>query len=438
MLETVREYGLEQLVAADEVEETHRTHATYFLAFAERAAPEWWGPEPAAWLDALEAERDNLREALRWAVAQREVQVGARLAIALHWLWRVRGPVSEGRQSIERVLAMCPTEPPLRAKLLTRAGDLAMVESDYPRAAELHEASLEIARNLGDRSTLAWALGFRGLTAVHEGNLERADEILTLALAEAREAKDLHWITAALDTRASIARRQGNLDQTVLLLEEALAIAGEARAAWHVANVMSHLGDVKAEVGDAGSADRLYRESLTQLWAIGDRRDFAGALAGFASLAARLGDTEHGARLCGAIEMLLQVVGVSLPPFGQTSYEHALKAARIGLEATVFEAARADGRALPPERVLAELERPHAFTISATLGTASRSGVQFGLTERELDVLRLLPSSTYQEIAERLFISQRTVEHHVRNICGKFRVHHRREAVEIGKRQGLI
>jgi DNA-binding CsgD family transcriptional regulator len=314
-----------------------------------------------------------------------------------------------------------------------------MVEHDYPRAVALHEESLAIARELGDRRILAWALGFRGLTAVHEGDLERADDLLTRALTEAREAGDVHWIIAALDTRASIASRHGDLDRAVVLLEEALVAGREAGAAWHVANVLSHLGDVAAELGDDERADRLYRDSLGQLWEIGDRRDFAGALAGFAGLVARRGDAERGARLCGVVDALLQIGGVNLPPFGQTSYERALAAARDGLGDAAFAAARAAGRALPPEAILAETERgPERPAEIVETDCPGQSETSFGLTPREREVLALLCQRlTDREIADALFVSPRTAGFHVSNVLSKIGAANRREAAALATHYDL-
>ena len=151
MLETVREYGLEQLVASNELEAARREHAVHFLALAERAAPAWWGPAPGAWLDRLEAERDNLREALAWAHEEHATEFACRLASALHWFWRSRGPVGEGRRWTEALLAGTgEVAPALRAALLMGAGDLAMTQGEFARAAELLEASIALARELGE------------------------------------------------------------------------------------------------------------------------------------------------------------------------------------------------------------------------------------------------------------------------------------------------
>ena len=87
MLETIRAFGLEQLARCDEAETIRQAHAVYFLALAERAAPEWWGHEPATWLDRLDAEYDNLRSALaldpRRRPCRARISAGDRVALVL-------------------------------------------------------------------------------------------------------------------------------------------------------------------------------------------------------------------------------------------------------------------------------------------------------------------------------------------------------------------
>jgi len=104
MLETIREYALERLDASGEAERLRRQHATYFLALAE-AAPEWHGPQRMPWLELLEAEHDNLRAALQWAIEQPAGDIAMRLAGALGWFWYRHSDRSEGRTWLRHVLA---------------------------------------------------------------------------------------------------------------------------------------------------------------------------------------------------------------------------------------------------------------------------------------------------------------------------------------------
>ena len=94
MLETVREYGLESLGTAGELEALRRWHADYFLRLAEEAEPQLRGPRQSHWLDRLEAERDNLRAALEWSLSPSGDPVLAlRLSGALCWYWYNRSHI---------------------------------------------------------------------------------------------------------------------------------------------------------------------------------------------------------------------------------------------------------------------------------------------------------------------------------------------------------
>jgi predicted ATPase len=78
MLGILRQYALEQLEAAGEVEEARRCHAGYFLSSAEQAASGLRGPDEEMWLDRVERDQDNLRAALSWLLRLRDAESALR------------------------------------------------------------------------------------------------------------------------------------------------------------------------------------------------------------------------------------------------------------------------------------------------------------------------------------------------------------------------
>jgi predicted ATPase len=265
LLETVREYGLEQLVVSDELAVARREHAAHFLALAERAAPAWWGPAPGAWLDRLEAERDNLREALVWAREERATEFACRLASALHWFWRSRGPVSEGRRWAEELLAGAgDVAPSLRANLMTGAADLAMTQGELGRAADLFEAGIALTRELGELPTLAFALGFRGATAVYDGQLDLAERFVVQAVDVAGAGAIPFWHALGLSILATIARGRSEHARAEALLAESNAMCHAEQIAWPTALNLSLMCEIATDLGELDRADVLGRAALRQ------------------------------------------------------------------------------------------------------------------------------------------------------------------------------
>jgi hypothetical protein len=155
LLETIRQYGHERLVAAGEERPLRAAHGEWCLALARRAEPMVWGAggDQRAWLDRLEAEHDNLRAALAWLLAERE-DAAAELAGSLWQFWRVRGHVAEGRRWLRP--APAPRRPPGRRRCWARPSSPA-TRAAWPRRRRWPSA---VAPH-SPPSAIAGALGWR-------------------------------------------------------------------------------------------------------------------------------------------------------------------------------------------------------------------------------------------------------------------------------------
>jgi DNA-binding CsgD family transcriptional regulator len=209
--------------------------------------------------------------------------------------------------------------------------------------------------------------------------------------------------------------------------------------AWPAAYDLLTMSNIAAIQGDFDRAAAPCRESLELTWAIGDRRNFAIGLALFGRIVAARGDPERGARLCGAVNVLLDATGAILTPVGRAGYEAALTMARAALGDAAVEAALTAGRTMQPQEVLAEINRDLAQATGIADGDrAMGSERELGLTPREVEILRLLPQGlTNAEMADALFVSPRTVQTHLTHLYGKLGVEGRAGAITIAVRHGI-
>jgi predicted ATPase len=369
MLETIREYALERLTSSGEVDEAQRKHAQYYLALAEAAQPrasepwdevEWWSR-----FRRLEREHDNLRAALHWAVQNRELEAGARLAIALWWFWIERSYLSDGRRWMEALLALdgaggrrgeAPNALLARTKayLLQVAGILAMAQGDYDHAVALHEEGMSVYREMGHKKGVSASLRELGFVAYEQGDYERAarlhEESLTLARGFATEF-GIAWSLRAL---ADAVRGQGDLRRARKLLEESLALSRGKEHAWGIARTLASLGSVACEAGEYARASRLYEESLELGRRMGLKHTILLCLEGLARVALRQGRMERAARLCGTTAALREDMGWPLPPVKRDEHERTVTAAREALGEEAFAAAWVRGHTLPLEEAITD------------------------------------------------------------------------------------
>jgi predicted ATPase/DNA-binding XRE family transcriptional regulator len=357
MLETFREYGLELLAASREAEDLRARHASYYLAFAEEAAGQFYSPATGLWLVRLEQDHDNLRAALRWCVDGRRAEMGLRLAGALWSFWYIRGYATEGRAHLAALLSLpeAATMGAPRADALLGAGQLAHTQGAYMAARVLLGESLALYRTMGDERGTASALLAGGFVARVQEEYDTARALLEEGLALAR-ANGYTFITAAALHHLGMITADVQEDYAAArrLLEESLELYRTLAAPRFVALLLLSLGDVARAEGDYVRARALLQEGLTRMIEVGEQLGLHGALDSVAHLSESAGQAARAVRLAAAAARLRATSGTRSWPVVERSRARWLASARETLGERAFQSAEAEGQALTREQAVAE------------------------------------------------------------------------------------
>jgi predicted ATPase/DNA-binding CsgD family transcriptional regulator len=439
MLETVREYASERLVASGEAESLRVRHARYFTGLAEQAEPTGFAAAESTAAEQLEAELPNMRAALAWAIEQGATELLLRLTVALWQFWVQISP-GEGYLWLERAVATTAQAPRgllgKRARLLATTAQLAWWRGDLARMVQLLDESIAMAREAGDARATALALqGYGSVAAVH-GELERAAALSVEALTHWRALADPVGTAETLYHLGYIAALQGDQDAAERWFSEALNEARAIGSRLWIAGALEALGTCARERGDLCRAARLFGESLALLGERGNPLLVGNCLKSLGAVAGVAGDPRQAARLLGAAEALRERHGLAVYPAELPRLERASAPARARLSATSFAAAWAAGRALPVEQAVVEALQ---VADDVTAAWAPDPSASHGLSPRELEVLRLLAEGhPDRQIAETLSISPKTVGRHISNILVKLDVATRTAAATHAVRHNLV
>jgi predicted ATPase/tetratricopeptide (TPR) repeat protein len=298
MLETIREYALERLVERGEVEALHRQHASYYLALAEQAQPEVEGPGQVAWLQRLEAEHDNLRAALEWALERREAETAVRLSGALEDFWMLRSHWSEGRRWLEAALALDRVVSPAgRVRALLAGANLARLQVDYGQAQRLAGESLILAEALEDKRATADALVHLGIVAHHHDEYARAHMLFAECLALYRAVDDKAGMRFALTMCGTTAESVGDYVGAGAFYQESLAVAREMNNTHDIAACLEELGRVALRQGEVARAQARFTDALALQEQIEDKNCSAHSLRGLGEVALVQRDHDTARRL---------------------------------------------------------------------------------------------------------------------------------------------
>jgi non-specific serine/threonine protein kinase len=442
MLETIREFALEELGKEEDVESIRNAHAAYFLRLAEHAASNEYGPDEATRIIALEPDLGNVRLALGWLLIDREfdspyVHMGLRLAGAMVRFWDIRGYITEEREWLIHALSTVPEDPtPERATALTGMGVNYWYSNLLPESEAWQEQALDVWRQLDHPAGVVRSIWFLALVAAKQDDIERLETLLSQAQAERPRIPDSIWHIVPVAIQSLIELAKGDGAAATGYLKMAAEYHNERGFHWPEAWTVGLMADAALIQGNRPESMDLMRTSLALFVETGDVYAMLDGMLTMALHRAALGDPENAARILGVVARVRKSVGERLT--WRTVKEEDVRAEVVA--------------ALGSERVAAILRDSASMTLKDGVELALSAGSSdlrparpvaasggFNLSPRELEILHLLAQGkTNQEIGDELFISHRTAGTHVANILGKLGVHSRAAAVAVALNNGLV
>ncbi len=493
LLDTIREYALERLVAAGEEARLFLRHRDCILTLVEETARRMFRRGDPPWPVRLAifrrgiAEYGNFRIALATSLSHGHTDEGLRLCTGLLNMWVPHGDQREAATWFDRFLVAEGGEvsPQVQGRALAGRANIAFDLQDYDVLLRCAQQSLELSRSCGDDFTVPTALRNLGQTALRAGRFTEAATLIDEAI-EAAASSGNDWEDGlALAAKAALAVRQGTLksaqrayegalevlsdnnrwgvaqvqygmgtlarargdaDMAVRHFEEALEIFRELAALLEIARCLAGVGWVALTRGDLDAARDRLAEGLRINQVCGQRLGIARGLEAFAALAAARQQPEQAARLAGTACQLRESLG---QPTGIGSrVEEILELARDRLGATTAAALFAEGRDMTMEDAIgcALSSSPdgagnvpgtgtaaeHSWADPARLA-AARSAAP--LTAREHEIVRLIVRGlSNRQIADELVISPATAARHVANILAKLGFSSRTQVASWGAR----
>jgi predicted ATPase/class 3 adenylate cyclase len=361
MLSTIREYAIGELERSGELAALRRRHAEHLIAVSETANLHLEQPDQMAWLAWFDAEMDNLRAALTWALERSSTDedrqaTALRFARSLGWLWYTRGDTREALSWLERVLE-AGTEGPrsLRAPVLYLYAAFADRQGQAERAIESLQESVALFRAEDDGSRVAKALNALGdVTFRHGGHTEARrlwDDALTL-VHDSSNPTDEHTVGLLTANLGILALEEGRLEEARALLERGLAVVhghGDHRA---VAQCQPYLAKAAAAEGDLPRAFALLSEALKFFDQWNDRPGLASCLEALAAMAAREREAVRAARLVGAAATVREAAGAPLLLAERNKLEQYIAPASAALGEEGLATATAEGQAMTLEQTV--------------------------------------------------------------------------------------
>lgn len=318
-------------------------HLDFYLDLMTRAEGEGeqavWGQglvaEQRGWAEALEAEQDNLRAAINWALDAGQSGKALDIAAKLAPFWEWWGRYSEGRRWLERSLAVEGENHAPRAKALSGLASIAFEQGDYSTSGDRYREAANAYKQMGNELGVATGLVGLGRSFRYEGReaeaipfveeaiatlrtfgpmplafairelawcheMENSEEALRLdeeAIQMLRDAGDRSVLAGQLADHAYICECAGDLKKAARIRTEMIAIFRELGDKMALVEWLREPAGEALNAGNLARAQSLYEEQLLLAAELADANETANALSGLAQVARARGDFESARKL---------------------------------------------------------------------------------------------------------------------------------------------
>ncbi|HEV3173379.1 MAG TPA: LuxR C-terminal-related transcriptional regulator [Actinocrinis sp.] len=422
--ETMREYARLKIDEAGERDSVELACTEYFRSKVE--------PGQAVrvrlleWLPWADLEIDNIRAVLSRCLTQGDTSRGIELALSLSWFWITRA-TTEGMRWLGGFLAMEGGDPQLRAWATFIRGFLAVLKAEPAVAKPELEAAAAAARRNGQQDLLCDALSMASVAEAIAGDGPAAARLLAEAQKAVAGIDYVHGRLAVLQARVFNAFFEADLATIRAGATEGVRLSREIGDFYTLEIMLLNLGSAALMAGELAEAEPLLAEALATAHRIDDRVAQFYLLAAHACHATLSGNALWAAAMFGAAETVRVEAGANVMPILSTQFAQAEQAAAAMLGEARFKTEFEAGKNLQRDAAIRLALGESPDEARAGQGDQSEAGGGGGgdadvspLGKREAEVARLIAEGlTNKQIATRLFISERTVDSHVRSILNK-------------------
>lgn len=353
MLETIREFANELLLASGEAETIRKRHAAFFAELAEQSSREIRGPRHVYWNTCLQSEQGNLNAALAWSLAGTEPLFGLRLVAALMDHWYYKGTLEDARWAELALEKMESAPPDLRAAVLIAVGTLYHNLGDMPRVGELFRQAVDLFKQLGDEHNAAWSQMFLSIAGSEDSDeIENCLAIAKQSLETLRRWGDKPGVARALSALGELWRMKGDYESARSCYAESLALSQETGERIRQAIQYSNLGFIAYHQGQHQLAVKYIQQGLAILEKL-DVPSGHAELYGLAGSIAALGYPLKAARLIGAADAQLEIAGADLQPSDQQDILPIMDSVRQALGEETYQQAWQAGHAMTTQQAIA-------------------------------------------------------------------------------------